>query len=387
MKGNLNNQLSLNIHFIGKELFVIANIGVKNPITQLNFILNNNFIIDTIKAENNQNVKWEKIGEVKPEFRSICQKIAITNEILTQNIIITYHGIIKDSWYNVITENIKAVSFYSTWYPQDLSIKEYLDKVTINNSEEYFIVKGIYDNNTKTWTYGGQGYDPFNLIIYNKKVLKKSSNKYLNIYYIEQKIEEQVNKANTEYEKIIKFYNGNLFEKREISKLDIACVSPAITTGGGYRRKDLMVCCTLGENDMEIAWLLAHETAHIWCEGAQMDSWEDWLNETTAEWASMLYALDQNNSTLFHFIIDQKIERVRNYQAIKTKDKSRPDGVHDKGSVLFYTIYKKYGVEKIKKIVNGFARLKVKNTDNYIKMIRAEISEEIALEIEKGIEV
>ena len=87
----------------------------------------------------------------------------------------------------------------------------------------------------------------------------------MNIYFLDDSIALQAEKANEIYNDIINFYNGDLFQKVNISTLDIACACPFITVGGGYRRKDFMWCTSLGNNEAEISWLFAHETAHIWC--------------------------------------------------------------------------------------------------------------------------
>jgi hypothetical protein len=147
-----------------------------------------------------------------------------------------------------------------------------------------------------------------------------------------------------------------------------------------------MYCTSLGENDTELVWLLAHETAHEWCCGADVSTWEDWLNETTAEWASLLYALDTHDDKLFRFILDPKMERIHGYPPIKTADGSRPNGVHDKGTVLFYDIYQKHGKDLVTKMVRGFTDLKTKNTENFIAMVEGDLGREIAGEIKAKIE-
>jgi hypothetical protein len=381
-------------------LFAVAEISFNKPLKGLSFSLNNSLTIEKIENQplsTNQKhpVKWEKTGEHQLEFRALSQKIEVSSEHPIADLAITYSGPI-DVWCNVITEDIKALSWYSVWFPQEIPFEGTVkDEVIIENGEEFFVVKGVFDESRKIWRYSGEGYaplpsmeklDPFNIIVYKRTVLKQASNEYINIYYVDPDIGSHAGNAEMAYKNILSFYNGRLFEQKTMPVMDIACVSPALTIHAAYLRKALMFCTTLGSNDLEIEYQLAHETAHNWCQGADASTWEDWLNETTAEWAVLLYALENNKDELFHFVLDQKAERIGNYPPIKTADGSRPEGVHDKGTVLFYAIYQKYGKEIVAKMVSGFASLQAKNTESFIRMAELEINREVAEAIRTGIE-
>jgi len=354
------------------------------------FILNNSLTISGIYC-NGKRANYEIEVIFKPDFRPFSKKILIKNDDYIHNIAITYSGTVafsfeeRSCWHNIVTRDLKSLSFYSTWYPQDTSIAINRDKVVIVNGQDYFVVKGDYNEANNTWEYGGKGYDPFNIVVYRKDKLQIISNPFVNIYFIDDNIKAQAEESVSIYREIIDFYNGNLFKQMEIPVLDIACASPVITIGGGYRRKDFMWCTTLGNDTNEITWLNAHETAHIWCAGADYGSWEDWLNETSAEWASLLFALHKNDTALFDYIINPKLEKYDSLPPIKTADGSRPDGVHDKGTVLFYEMYKLYGVDAVRKAVRLFTELEQKNTGAFIQALYDMNENEIAEFIKEGI--
>jgi hypothetical protein len=109
---------------------------------------------------------------LKPTFRSACQLILVSSKEDIHDITIKYHGTVS-AWHNVITEDLKALSWYSVWYPQEISIDSSIDEVFIHQGSDYFIVKGCFDATTQIWHYGGHGYDPFNIIAFKK------STKYL----------------------------------------------------------------------------------------------------------------------------------------------------------------------------------------------------------------
>jgi len=384
--------MEITLDFFDEAFTATAKIipGTVTKTKEFSFILNDDLLISEIKC-NEKTADYEASSPIRPEFRPLSKKISIRNEENIQCIEIKYSGTISFSlenrscWHNIITSDIKSLSWYSCWYPQELSIEIKHDKVIILNGQDYFLVKGRYDERGKAWEYGDRGYDPYNIVLYRKKALQTVSKPFMNIYFIDDSIEKQADKSVALYHEIIDFYNGNLFPQKDIPVLDVACASPAITVGGGYRRKDLMWCTSLGDNDQEIAWLNAHETAHIWCSGADSGSWEDWLNETTAEWASLLFALNKNDDLLFDFILKPKLEKYKSLPAIRTSDGLRPEGVHDKGTVLFYEMYKLFGVETIAKTVRLFADLEHKNTFSLLQALYDINESDVADFIKNGI--
>lgn len=376
--------MRIDVKFRGFELEAVATIELKDTRTKtFQFILNHNLTIHEIKC-NNELVEWENIGEIKPTFRALSQSVRIVSERDIETLAIRYSGEI-DGWHNCIAEKIRALSWYSVWYPQETSCDVGKDEVYIYDCEEYKVVKGNFNSNTGVWQYGGMGYDEFNIIAYKEEALKMVSNPYLNVYYVDDEIGQIAQSIDKIYLDILNFYNGNLFEKCTISQLDIACLSPIITAGGGYMRKDLMVCDNLRSDIRQTARLLGHEVAHTWCMGAECDSWEDWLNETTAEWSWILYALQAEDKRLFEECVKPKIEQEINLPAIKTADGSRPDGVHIKGVLLFYQVYKQYGKEVIQQIIQLFTKLPVKTTEKLLEEIKSHISLEVGNMIEEGI--
>jgi len=388
----LDTSMLITLEFSEKEFKATAAITLDTSHNegQFSFWINNELNISKITV-NDKPVNYIISERNQPPFRPLVKKIDITNEEAIRRLTINYMGSVayslenRSCWHNIITDDIKSLSWYSAWFPQDTSVEIIHDKVIVVSGDDYFIVKGCFDEVRNIWEYGGNGNDPFNIVAYRKSVLKVVSDRHMNIYFIDERIKEYAAEALSSYMNVLNFYNGNLFKKKEIPVLDVACASPAITTGGGYRRKDFMWCTTPGGSAEEIAWLSAHETAHIWCCGADSYTWEDWLNEATADWAALLFALDSRNSSLFNFILNPKLERYSSLPPIKTVDGSRPDGVHEKGTVLFYKMYKKLGIEAVSKVIRLFTDLDIKTTSSLLDSLYTNNDNEIADFIQKGI--
>lgn len=359
-------------------------LGSNNSQKSFTFLLNNDLVISEVLC-NGKIASFEKCGEETLTFLPLSQKIAIHSDEAISEIILKYSGNTPSGWNNTITKDIVSLSWYSVWYPQKTSIEIERDKVNVLQGGEYFLVKGIFHEQQNTWEYGGKGFDPYNIMLFRKEKLKVVSNQYMNIYFVDETIRKQAENSQQIYRDFIAFYNDNLFSKREIPVMDIACTSPAFEHEGGYLRKDLIWCTFLDDSEIGASWFLGHEIAHIWCAGANTNSWEDWLNETTAEWSVLLFALHQGNKELFDYSMNQKLERVHELPCIKTDDGSRPDGVHDKGTVLFYEMYKIYGLEAVQNVVRTFTDLENKTTASLLSKLRDDNHKEIADFIDEGI--
>lgn len=362
-----------------------------NTKKQITFCLNNDLKISSISA--NTPVSFRKTGETSLTFRSLSQSIEITGEKPIKEFQISYSGAVQfnaekqTNYNNIITEDIVSLSWYSVWYPQELPFVILCNSVILKNGSPWFVLKAKYNGKNNTWKYSNPLYDPCNIVAYRKSKLNTISNKYMNIYTVESSKKEMIQSFSKIYENIIQYYNGNLYKKIHISFLDVPFITPAINVPEtAYVRRGLMWCSTFGESETEIVRLWAHEVAHNWCHGADTSSWEDWLNETTAEWSALLFALKSDNRELFDSILMPKIKNYYSLPNIRTSDGSRPKGVHDKGTVLFYKIYLETDFETMEEVLRCFTDLTVKNTCNFVKKLRRKGLSKAADIIEQGIE-
>lgn len=382
-------QISLELY---KDSFK-ATAHIKCPFNmkkQITFCLNNDLKISSISADTP--VSFKKIEETPLNYRSLCQHIEISGKNSIKKLNISYSGAVqfdsenKKNFNNIITENIVSLNFYSVWYPQEFPFSILSNKVIISNGAPWFVLKAKYDDKHDIWKYSNPLYDPFNIVAYRRSKLHIISNQYMNIYTVEDSKTDMLKSFSNIYKDIIAYYNGNLFRKRNIKFLDVPLIAPAINIPEtAYVRRGLMWVSTFGESKNEIVRLWAHETAHYWCNGADTNSWEDWLNETTAEWSALLFALKSNNKVLFDSILTPKIKRYSDLPSIRTVDGSRPKGVHDKGTVLFYKLYLETDFQTIEKVLRCFADLKFKNTHNFIKKLRHRGLKKAADIIEQGL--
>lgn len=378
--------MKIDLRFRDNAIEVTAKICLdKYSDKEFEFILNKDLHIEEILC-NSQDTTWKVLEEVQLPFRALSQRVKLIHEVPIKEILIKYAGV-PSGWHNQVADEVKSVNWYGTWYPQEASCDVGLDEVSIHGCEAYEVVKGVYNPTTKLWQYGGQGYDPYNILVYKKESLKKVSNDYLNIYTVDPELAKRTQVVVETYVDILDYFNGELFEKIEISKLDIICVAPALTQQGAYLRQDLIVCDKIMDDMDAIISLLGHETAHKWCTGADCGTWEDWLNEGTAEWGHILYVIHAKGEEAFNKGYALRLEEFLHLEGVKTSDGSRPQDVHVRSAILLYKVYKAYGLEVVKKIVQIFTRLEKKTTRQLLVTIENQISPEVKNYLEQHIEI
>jgi len=394
--------MSIDLSFREDVLHAVAKVDMsKAPVDSFSFLLNIGLHIHKIIC-NGKAAKWEIIGErQRASFISFASEVCVSFSAPINNIELYYSGSIPTaSWddialgkakgaagYNIISDKLRALSYHSVWYPEETSTKITENAVVLQGCSNYIVVNGIYDKKNDTWRYGGRNYPPYNIIAYRRNSVKLISNPYIDIYYLDDNNTEYVNRSAHYYKDVLEYYNGELYQKTNVPKCIMACLMPVLTEGGAYVEGNvLMVTTVLPKEEYELVQLNAHETAHYWCMGAP-SNWEDWLNETFAEWSALMYALDRGNTKLFDFMLNRwdRLEIYKTFPPIKTEDGKRPDGVHHRGVILLYYVYLKHGKEAIRAILQTFVSLNTKNTDELLKYLHDKVDSTIPDMIRRGL--
>lgn len=294
----------------------------------------------------------------KLQFRVPIKKINVTL-CNYSDVKFCYSGI-TESYHTLYEDNALALNFYSAWYPTELS-EEFDCIVKIHLDESYYIVNGNFNSEEKLWYYYPLDFDVNVLAL---KDFEQMRTQNLDLIYFGKENSKYILPYYENYNKIINFYE-TLFGNNKVKKNTIVLL-PKGNKYDGYRRESLIVFGGIREDYEGIVHLLAHELAHSWCTGAKADTWEDWLNETFAEWAALLYQLEQDNNIKFNQIIEEKKKKRPLLTPLKMADLSRPEGVHDNGVLHFYELYSKEGIAPIKELLTSFDALEEKSTENLL---------------------
>ncbi len=146
-----------------------------------------------------------------------------------------------------------------------------------------------------------------------------------------------------------------------IRPTDFTLIESPRPLGGGYARRGLVVLAGLNERDylgQREAYLryLAHETAHAWWWDAPTGTWEDWLNESFAEYSALLAVRERFGQETFDQFLERKRERTSqnlSFWGFDRADNPTPEKqaavehlLYDKGPLLLNDLAEKIGIPR-----------------------------------------
>ncbi len=296
---------------------------------------------------------------------------------------------------NIISDELIAISLYSNPFP--IKLETYIDGSLCyleEGFENYDVMNSYIDEETGLFVKETcSKTETANIIAYKKGKYKSFEYGKFKVFYRTESAYDTFYKIACLGDAALKFFNQIYQEKND----DMEIYELGLGYPAAYNRGNIVVYGAdpnefkfpiqvpedfpLVENDFKeyLIQAIVHEIGHKWFIGADIFSYEDWLNETGAEWSNLLYLLAEDNKELFDKII--KYHEYQNKmcnEPIKPSDNHKPNAVHSSGVILFYKIYQKYGKDMIIKMLKLLSEMELKTTDKFIELIRTDINSDIA---------
>jgi hypothetical protein len=370
------NTISLKFDFTKQELYAVCTLKLEYSVNSLRFSLSDKMSIDRVDTD--APVVFTKIRDWQPTFADHCNEYEITGHFHTQTI--AYHG--KPwGWCNIIEERRVAVSSYSSWFPFGDDLQgDWL--ITLEGMSDYTVINGDYDKESKTWFYGGKRYDVGNIIALKTDLWNSIGDGEFSFWYYNKKEQSFADVFAETYRHIVNYYNS-IYSPKDLKKFSLVSLDTPIRAGA-YFRKGIVIFDRLPELDSvdlnrEFAVrMLGHEFAHSWF-NADTNTWEDWLNETGAEWSCLLFVLEHFGEGLFNEMMESRLKSYETTPPIHPvgTDKRPSEGVHDRGVVLFNFISKRFGYDTVKRILQLRTVLPVLTTADLLTAMRNDMSREV----------
>lgn len=292
---------------------------------------------------------------------------------------------------NRITEEWTEIGQYTPWFPFKPEIKNLTYQVNVKISSKYKVFgNGKTKKMSNHWEIL-QNHPSEDIIIIASKDIKtiniKKNDLSLDINYttVSDSIANDILK-NALW--ILEKYN-EWFGDIKVNHASIV-ITPR-NKGASYSRRGFIVFTSFEDDDYhqkEIGYfkLIAHEFSHFWWSEAPSTSWEDWLNESFAEYSSLMAVREKFGKETFTKIIQKKQKEIKGLPAIKGLDRTSSKAyavLYDKGCVLLYELESEIGKEDFLKLLKQLVINKVNSTEQFLKVLMDLTSVEVSKQFEE----
>ncbi len=142
--------------------------------------------------------------------------------------------------------------------------------------------------------------------------------------------------------------------------------------GGGYTRPGLVVLTPEKiEPERMFKWV-GHETAHLWWWRADVTTWEDWLNESVAEYSALAAVRERYGSAAAEELIAAKREATAGLPPIfrlpRSHEKAYPV-LYGKGCVLLWDLAARIGEAAMSRLLREMYLSGVNNTERFLCLL------------------
>ena len=173
--------------------------------------------------------------------------------------------------------------------------------------------------------------------------------------------------------------------------VDMRIVIAPRTEGGGYARTGFVLLPhidTESYKGQEVIYFsnLAHECAHLWWANAPVNSWEDWLNESFAEYSALMAVRELFGKESFQNIIAKQIKRSEGMppiKGIKRDDEKAFTVLYDKGSLVLYGLEQMVGKETFLKLLKQTSMKRVSSTEQFLQLVAREVGSKVAAQVDQ----
>ncbi len=276
--------------------------------------------------------------------------------------------------HTLFSDDVLAINRASGWYPCPISPGGGVwdAEVFIYPGLDYVVLNAHFLPEENAWYYRPQEDELFIVALKNYRC--KRSQGGVIYYYPQDDTDDHIAALCVNSLAGLLPYFESLYGCNTVDEVSIVSL-PTSFNAGAYNIDRTIILNRLvfaygkdtAVSEEPITHLIGHELAHNWCCGAA-GNWEDWLNETSAEWSALAYLLENGHTSYVHDVILDYC-REEKPEPIRTRDGERPSQVHLKGTLLFYHLYRMYDLAVIKYLLKAFVELREKNTDNWLRRI------------------
>lgn len=399
---HFNIKLKLNPE--SQHIYVNANLHLNpdKPFPDtLNFSLHKQFTLLKVAGNGIHDFIFDKEAPPVSVFMREACSLAITlDKNIDRNrpldIEFEYEGTITE-WLensaNVVTEDWVELGMYLPWFPTGFICGYFTYEIEAECDPAYQLRSyGSYTKTNGTWHFERAIPDfDINLVASkNLKTMERESGNYHVFFHYDSLQAKTAEGLSNDLANILDNYatwfggdsKGTIF----------TVIQSARDKGGDYARKGLIVMSHLTDEKYtaqheKFIRNLGHESAHFWWHMAPANSWEDWLNESFAEYSALLIIKKMFGDEAYNKWIDDKSATFENIPPIWGFDRNNmkpsegPDiiqtNLYNKGPVLLHELSNRIGDEAFKLLCKEMVRTSVSSTYSFLSLLEMNHGHEV----------
>lgn len=269
------------------------------------------------------------------------------------------------------------LNIYTTWFPFNVDYGLFTYNVGLELPDDYELIgSGMVAHNNNTWQI--EQDIPFldiPLIVSPKFKCLPIAKSEVKIYHVgldKKSLKTLKKNTQTHYNRLSK-----MLGKPRNAHLVLAVNQFKRVTS--YARKGF-ISLTIGKlyktgHDK----ILAHEIAHLWWNKAETNIWEDWLNESFAEYSAILLQrklYGEENFTANIQKLKKKVKGLPSVYALRRKRSKNQKTITYGGAYLLHQLENKIGRKAFAKLLKTLHQKKVSKTAEFLKIIENELGTE-----------
>ncbi|MFC2086517.1 M1 family aminopeptidase, partial [Bacteroidota bacterium] len=348
----------------------------------LSFNLHEQFIINSFSVNGDKSFELDtsssKISWLPNAMKILyrAKKVFHKGDIL--NIAFSYEGKITKwpSWSaNVIGPEWIEMGLYFPWYPNFYGPFTYRVTVDIEPDYNVFAIGNAMVNDNKWIFETNLLVDDFIICASKDLKVRKTEILHHSFQIVNCTLSDTIIDAiETDIKHFYQFYN-QWFGK--IEEHDMCLVVSKRDKGGGYSRKGGLFLGGISDtayliNRTDYIRYFGHEIAHFWWNGAG-SNWEDWLNESFAEYSAMMLIREIVSKEEFNSRLSKKRSEIINTPTIWGLDRNSSAAqlvLYSKGAVLLNELEEKIGNDRFLKLCQAWINKNINNTSDFLYLLK-----------------
>lgn len=285
---------------------------------------------------------------------------------------IAYSGhlpqVIPADWHtNRLSADWTELGMYGPWYPWNNAYDPFTYQVSVEIPPAYTVV-GLGETKKLNDRWLIQSTEAAKDIIitaakeYHKTSIPESYG--LSLYYVRPDDKEGALSLTQDGIWLLDYYRSCLGKTKDQRHLSIV-IAPR-DKGGGYVRPGMVVMQVLNFHG------LAHELAHLWWAKAPVSTWEDWLNESFAEYTAVKAVAAKLGAEKLPELMTKKRERSQGLPPIKGIPREHEKAwfvLYDKGALLLHDLENLIGQEAFDQLLRLRIDEDINTTQEFLALL------------------